>query len=162
MKSGISLDSIKSPDEALEMSACRNQVRTFMTHNDAEILPEQQLEWYRDTYIPSHEAGELYGFVVRDGIDPIGYGLISLRDEKWWVSGGLIADARGKGAGHFLFEQMTLIAHEDLHADEVWLDVLRGNERAINLYRKLGYVAVEDTADLLVMVHRWEEQEQAA
>lgn len=160
--SHISLAELSSPDDALEMSAMRNQVRTFMTHNQAEILPEQQLEWYRDVYIPSHEADELFGYVVRDGIDPIGYGLISLRDEKWWVSGGLIADARGKGAGRFLFEQMTLITHEDLGADEVWLDVLRGNERAQKLYRSLGYQAVRDTAEMIVMVHRWEEQEQAA
>jgi RimJ/RimL family protein N-acetyltransferase len=156
--SHISLAELSSPDDALEMSACRNQVRSFMTHNQAEILPEQQLQWYRDTYIPSHEADELFGYVVRDGIDPIGYGLISLRDQKWWVSGGLLAEARGKGAGRFLFEQMTLIAHEDLGADEVWLDVLRGNERAQNLYRSLGYRAVKDTAEMIVMVHKWEEQ----
>lgn len=157
----ISLAELSSPDDALEMSAMRNQVRLFMTHNQAEILPEQQLEWYRDVYIPSHEQDELHGFVVRDGIDPIGYGLISLRDQKWWVSGGLIADARGKGAGRFLFEQMTLIAHEDLGADEVWLDVLRGNERAQNLYRSLGYRAVKDTAEMIVMVHRYEEEQAA-
>ena len=158
MTSGISLAEIESPDDALEMSAMRNQVRTFMTHNQAEILPEQQLEWYRDVYIPSHEADELFGYVVRDGIDPIGYGLISLRDQKYWVSGGLIADARGKGAGHTLFEHMTLFVHENLGADEVWLDVLRGNERAQKLYRSLGYRAVRDNAEMIVMVHTWEEE----
>lgn len=156
--SQISMAELSSPDDALEMSAMRNQVRTFMTHNQAEILPAEQLEWHRDVYIPSHNDDELHGFVVRDGIDPIGYGLISLRDQRWWVSGGLIADARGKGAGRFLFEQMTLIAHEDLGADEVWLDVLRGNERAQNLYRSLGYQAVQDTAEMLVMVHKYEEE----
>lgn len=158
-----SLAEIQSPEEALEMSACRNQVRTFMTHNTEEILPHQQIMWYWDEYLPRRAAKELIGYVVRDeDQEPLGYGLISERRGRYWVSGGLNADARGKGAGRALFEGMTNTIHEELGADAAWLDVNRGNERAISLYRSLGYRAVSDTADLIVMVHRVEPEDLAA
>lgn len=155
MTSGISLAEIENGYHAEQMRACRNQVRSYMTHNTAEILPAEQAEWYAETYLPARKAGELFGYIVRDEDDmPLGYGLISKRDGRWWVSGGLIADARGKGAGHFLFQEMTMMIHEDLRSEEAWLDVLNENEAARSLYEKLGYVAVSSTDLLTVMVHR--------
>lgn len=156
------LHEMESVHEAFTMAEIRNEVREFMTHNTAEILPAEQAEWYRETYLPARERGELFGYLVRDEEDVIGYGLISRRDGRWWVSGGLTEAARGKGAGFFLFNEMTQYIHEDLRSEEAWLDVLRGNEPALNLYRKIGYVAVTDTERLLVMVHRLEHQEAAA
>lgn len=163
MMSGISLAEIENGYHAEQMRVCRNEVRQFMTHNKAEILPQEQAEWYAETYLPAREAGELFGYIVRDEDEmPLGYGLISKRDGRWWVSGGLTEDARGKGAGYFLFEQMTMMIHEDLRSEEAWLDVLRGNEPALKLYRKLGYTAVRDSADLIVMVHRLRHEEAMA
>lgn len=163
MMSGISLAEIENGYHAEQMRVCRNEVRSFMTHNKAEILPQEQAEWYAETYLPAREAGELFGYIVRDEDDmPLGYGLISKRDGKWWVSGGLIEAARGKGAGYFLFEQMTMMIHEDLRSEEVWLDVLNENEHARALYEKLGYVAVSSTDLLTVMVHRFRHEEAMA
>ena len=154
------LREMESASEAFDMMDLRNEVRQFMTHNTAEILPEQQAEWYRETYLPARERGELFGYLVRDDMDrTIGYGLISKRDGRWWVSGGLTIDARGKGAGYFLFEQMTMIIHEDLRSEEAWLDVLNTNEGAKRLYEKIGYVATHADDDITVMVHRLEHQE---
>jgi len=154
MRSDIWLAEIQTLDHAQEMRACRNQVRNFMTHNTAEILPEEQVKWFEETYLPARKAKDLFGYVVRDGEEPLGYGLISKRDGRWWVSGGLVADARGKGAGFYLFHEMTQMIHEDLRSEEAWLDVLNENEAARGLYEKLGYVAVSSTDLLTVMVHR--------
>ena len=147
-------------DDAFVMMEFRNEVREFMTHNTAEIMEEQQTEWYRETYLPARQKGELFGYIVRrEDEDPIGYGLISKRDGRWWVSGGLTEAARGQGAGYFLFEQMTLMIHEDLRSEEAWLDVLNTNEGARRLYEKLGYTAVMADERLTVMVHRLEHEE---
>jgi ribosomal protein S18 acetylase RimI-like enzyme len=150
-------------DDALVMMEFRNEVRDFMTHNTAEIMEEQQVEWYRETYLPARERGELFGYIVRrEDEDPIGYGLISKRDGRWWVSGGLTAEARGEGAGYFLFEEMTNMIHEDLRSEDAWLDVLNTNQGAKRLYRKLGYVAVVSGDRITVMLHsRVHEQEEA-
>ncbi len=141
-------------DDAFVMMEFRNEVREFMTHNTAEIMEEEQTEWYRETYLPARQKGELFGYIVRrEDEDPIGYGLISKRDGRWWVSGGLTADARGEGAGYFLFNEMTDMIHEDLRSEEAWLDVLNTNEAAQRLYRKLGYVATVTGDRITVMVH---------
>ena len=150
--------------DAQIMREFRNECRQFMTHNTAEIMEAEQVEWYRETYLPARQKGELFGYIVRrEDEEAIGYGLISKRDGRWWVSGGLSEDARGEGAGYFLFEQMTDMIHEDLRSEQAWLDVLNTNEGAKRLYEELGYVAVSSTEQLTVMVHsRVHEQEMAA
>lgn len=150
--------------DAQIMREFRNECREFMTHNTAEIMEAEQVEWYRETYLPARQKGELFGYIVRrEDEEAIGYGLISKRDGRWWVSGGLSEDARGEGAGYFLFEQMTDMIHEDLRSEQAWLDVLNTNEGAKRLYEKLGYVAVSSTEQLTVMVHnRVHDQEMAA
>lgn len=151
-------------DDAYLMMEFRNGVREFMTHNTAEIMEDQQVEWYRETYLTAREKGELFGYIVRrEDEEPIGYGLISKRDGRWWVSGGLAEDARGEGAGYFLFNEMTNMIHEDLRSEEAWLDVLNTNEGAKRLYRKLGYVATVTGDRITVMVHsRVHEEAEAA
>ena len=155
------LREMESASEALEMMDIRNEVREFMTHNTAEIMPAEQAEWYRKTYLPARDRGEIFGYLVRDSESDqaIGYGLISKRDGKWWVSGGLKSEARGQGAGYFLFSEMTQFIHEDLRSEEAWLDVLNSNEAAQHLYRKIGYTAVMSDERLTLMVHRLEHSE---
>ena len=156
----LTLHEMSSSIEAFEMRDIRNEVRQFMTHNTAEILPAEQAQWYKETYLPGRERGEIFGYLLRDDEgDAIGYGLISKRDGRWWVSGGLSESARGMGAGFQLFHEMTWIIHEDLRSEEAWLDVLNTNEVAQNLYRKLGYTAVMADERLTVMVHRAEHEE---
>lgn len=156
------LREMESASQAFDMMDIRNEVREFMTHNTAEIMPAEQAEWYRETYLPARERGELFGYLVYgDEQQPIGYGLISKRDGKWWVSGGLTEAARGQGAGFFLFNEMTQFIHEDLRSEEAWLDVLNTNEAAQGLYRKIGYTAVMSDEKLTVMVHKQEHSEAA-
>jgi ribosomal protein S18 acetylase RimI-like enzyme len=150
---------MESASQAFEMMDIRNEVREFMTHNTAEIMPAEQAEWYRKTYLPARDRGEIFGYLVKNEDQTIGYGLISKRDGRWWVSGGLTEAARGQGAGYFLFEQMTLMIHEDLRSEEAWLDVLNSNEAAQHLYRKIGYTAVMSDERLTLMVHRLEHSE---
>ncbi len=152
--SDMSMHEMRTQDDAAEMMAVRNQVRSFMTHNQNEITPQEQREWFAETYTPARWRKQMIGFVACLDAKPVGYGLISERDDRMWVSGGLVEDVRGKGLGRELFHFLTEFTHGYLKHDEVWLDVQRGNERAINLYRSLGYVAAEDTADMLVMVHK--------
>lgn len=149
------LREMESEIDAQIMREFRNECREFMTHNTAEIMEDEQVEWYRETYLPARQKGELFGYIVRrEDEEAIGYGLISKRDGRWWVSGGIAADARGEGAGFYLFHEMTQMIHEDLRSEEAWLDVLNENEAARGLYEKLGYVAVSSTDLLTVMVHR--------
>lgn len=139
---------------AEQMRRIRNSVAQFMTHNSEQIAYQQQFKWYEDTYRPANERGEMAAFLAEVNGEAVGYGMIQTIDEKKWVTGAITKAVRGEGYGRQLFSQLTDMVHET--EDEVWLDVARGNERAQNLYRSLGYRTVRDTAEVIIMVHKQE------
>lgn len=153
----LTLHEMTTFEQSIEMMMIRNDVREFMTHDQSPISYSRQQNWFENKYYPALKAGEIIGYLLVDDeeLKYIGYGLISLREGKWWVSGGLVPEARGKGAGEFLFGQLTEKVHR-IDEQECWLDVLSSNEVARKLYEKLGYVAVSSDERMTVMVHRSE------
>lgn len=137
--------------DALRMRNIRNEVRNYMTHNTDRIGLFEQLKWFEETYKPAEARGEMQGFLLWHEQEPVGYGLITLREDQYWVSGGLTAASRGLGLGEYLFTYLTRYARFRLDAPEVWLDVRADNERARRLYEKIGYKPVEETEELIVM-----------
>lgn len=151
----LTLHEMTTFDQSLEMMTIRNEVREFMTHDQSILTYAHQEKWFKESYWPALKAGELIGYLLADDKEFIGYGLVSFREGKWWVSGGLVPEARGKGAGEYLFGKLTDNTHR-IDEEEVWLDVLNTNETARKLYEKLGYVAISSDERMTVMVHRKE------
>lgn len=100
----------------------------------------------------------MFGFIVELGYDcePVGYGLITEREGKYWVSGGLTRDVRGFGLGKNLFSFMTNYIHHELDQSEAWLDVREDNTIAQSLYTNLGYTALGNQAGIVLMKHNLE------
>ena len=90
--------------------------------------------WYFKSYL-TNPAINCY-LLYRDK-EPIGYGVIRYIEEKPWVTGGVREKFRGQGYGELIFRKLTCHCLED--HNEVFLSVLKSNQRAINLYFKLGY-----------------------
>lgn len=149
---GLELHPIGSLDDVEAMRQIRNGVREFMTHNRDYISPEQQEDWYFDTYMELNGEALMYAYLARFEGRNVGYGIIQTIDEKKWVTGALTHAVRGRGLGEDLFRQLTDTVHE-MGYKECWLDVLAENERAYNLYRKIGYCAVHNVNGLIVMKH---------
>jgi GNAT superfamily N-acetyltransferase len=126
---------------ALDMRRVRNAVRQYMTGNRHEIYAHEQCDWYVNTYKPRQAMGEMFGFVYYKQRRPIGYGLITWREEyrgerrKFWLSGGIVPEEQGHGYGRELFEFLAGF----LKSGEVWLDVFSSNEKAVKLYKALGF-----------------------
>lgn len=144
------------------MRDIRNQVARFMTHNDKPIGLFRQIWWYLTTY---RKTNIIQGFLVWNGDQPIGYGLVTLRplhndanDLVWMVSGGLIDEYRGRGIGRQLFQFMTDHVLNVIGAQECYLDVLDSNEAGKALYHKIGYrtydVQTIDGRTIVFMVHK--------
>lgn len=107
------------------------------------IAEEVDAKWY-DGYIGARSnsirlaiceslSGKFVGVVYLLGID--------------WISrsgdfGILIGDtsAQGKGAGEFATRTLLTHAFSDINLHRVQLSVLAANERAMSLYRKVGFV----------------------
>ncbi len=134
---------------ALDMKTVRNQVREFMTHSTDEISNQAQMRWYRNDYKPAHAKGEMFGFVYYKQKRPIGYGLVTWRHNKFWLSGGIIPEEQGNGYGRALFQFMV----DWKVSGDLWLDVWASNTKAIRLYKSLGFVVDNRSEELVVMKH---------
>lgn len=78
------------------------------------------------------------------------YGTISLKNINWKnqeaeYSITLHPEAIGTGASVCASMEILQIAFEQLHMKRVFLNVIRGNQRAIRLYQKLGFQYFQST-----------------
>lgn len=104
-------------------------------------------------HIAAHEGKDLYYLLIEQGV-VLGYGMLRGWDEGYLIpSLGLAIhpSARGQGLGKMFMEFLHLLAFRK-GADKVRLRVRANNEKAINLYKGLGYSFEEDAAqsDFLV------------
>ncbi len=138
---------VRSLRAALHMRAIRNSAREYMTHNTAHIGLIQQAMWFYQVYSPAYRRKEMLGYVLYVP-QPVAYGLVRKEYGRWWVSGAVVPEARGRGYGGHLFAGLTAAAN--YFADTVWLEVRRTNLTALNVYRRLGYEIVGTRDDLPV------------
>ena len=78
----------------------------------------------------------------------VGFGLVRLAEDRWWITGGLAPEHRGRGLGTQLFEFLS-----GLHG-ETWLKVRAWNGVARKLYVRLGFLPVGVEGDVITMVRR--------
>lgn len=130
------------------MAHIRNGCRRYMTNDRSWISPLRQVRWWRSAR--KNPGIEPYLLVV-DGRE-IGFGIISTRWGEFWLTGGLIDEAIGKGHGRWLFAEMTRLAAA---RGRVFLEVFRTNTRAQDVYLSIGYRYLR-WRDLGVMVMRYE------
>lgn len=131
-------------EQAQEMRVVRNACREFMTGDQHEITPDEQTAWFAS--LPPLQDETVLPFLYRPRRAPtMGYGLIRLIGDRWWVSGGLLPEYRGKGYGTDLFWELTAYVHAKRQTS--WLHVFEDNLVARRTYTKLGYVEDGATID---------------
>lgn len=113
------------------------------------IVPMPMNARRMEAYVTAYDIDLDASLVVLNGSrDVAGVGMVGLRAERAWITRlGVIPSRRGKRMGQFMME--TLLAQAALHgAQQVQLEVIRGNDPAYHLFRKLGFV---DVRELLVL-----------
>jgi ribosomal protein S18 acetylase RimI-like enzyme len=154
VKDDLKIEAIEVTTEAhAEMvRQVRNECRAYMTRDTDSIGPEKQRAWFHDL---DKKANRLFVFYVT-GVDSCcgacwstagGYGLCRLIAGKWWVSGGLSSEFQGKGLGKALFGHLLSVT-----GTPCWLEVLEHNTRAMNTYKRLGFVEKSREAGIVTMV----------
>lgn len=125
------------------------------------IISEQQIEYmiekfqsYRAMQAQIAEQAYSYYFIEADGID-IGYTAVKPEQTKMFLSKlYLFSDYRGKGYARKAVEELKKISAEH-GKSAIHLTVNRNNNRAIEAYKKLGFVVtgtqVADIGDGYVM-----------
>lgn len=126
----LTLVPVEEGQEVETLRQIRNDCRQCMTRYQDEITRSQQTAWWN-----SLDRRKTRPFLLKQGYEPIGYGLIR-RDEKdrLWLTGALKEEYRGNGYGRFLFQSLV-----DLCEGECWLEVWQDNVPALRLYESLGF-----------------------
>ncbi len=71
--------------------------------------------------------------------EPLGIGMIAFREDRAWITRlGITPASRGKRVGQFVME-MLIAQAEGRRCRRVQLEVIVGNDPAINMFAKLGF-----------------------
>lgn len=122
------------------LASHRNHPETWMNlTSPLPIYPDRQEEWLASL---SDKNMYFIGFSTNSRVD---VALLRLTDIDWQnrtAAAGVdvFREFRGK---HYATPMMHLLcryAFQELNLERLWLLVLEGNERAINVYKKVGFV----------------------
>lgn len=79
---------------------------------------------------------------------PHGIVMLGLREKRSWVTRlGLVPEQRGRKIGQHLME-LSIEKSRQLHVHRIQLEVIKGNEPAYRLFRKLGFA---DAGELVIL-----------
>ncbi len=115
----------------------------------SHIFPIVDMEKYHKEYYNNKTLNQSFkdkiGFIGIGGDKTIGY-LIALekqdREQFYINSLYILPDYQGRGIGKQLLE-IAIQKAKLLGYDKVWLDVMSGNTKAINWYKRQGFVFIE-------------------
>lgn len=116
--------------------------------NTPVLTKDTQLRWYES--LKEKKDYKIWGVSVDNKpIGACGLKKIANKDAEYW---GYIGDKDfwGKGLGKKILHLMEKEARE-LKLESVWLQVLKENERAYNLYVKTGYLIEKEDSNLIFM-----------
>lgn len=138
------------PFELEQARRIRNSVRMFMTNNTEYITKEDQIEWYNGL---DHDKLRLFLYYIDGTAVCAGYGIINTSETEFpLLTGAILEHHQGYGHGRTLFSKLIDISLKDYyHRPE--LDVLESNEKAIKLYKSLGFTEIERLDETIFMAY---------
>lgn len=110
----------------------RNECRMFMTGFTGFISVEDQLKWWL-----KRDEDTLKLYVYNDLVNDVGYGMLSYKDDRWFLSLGLQKADRGHGYGTDIYKHLVSVCPGD-----VWIDVRADNEPSFRAALKAGFELV--------------------
>jgi ribosomal protein S18 acetylase RimI-like enzyme len=99
-------------------------------------------------YVHVYDVSLEQSLVAKENGAIVGLGMLGLRPKRSWITRlGLVANQRGKGIGQALMEGL-LQNSDSLEVPQVYLEVIKGNIPAHNLFLKLGF---DNERELLIL-----------
>jgi ribosomal protein S18 acetylase RimI-like enzyme len=130
----ITIEMITTEAHAEMLRVLRNECAEWMTRDTSQITPEQQREFFRARIA----TGQVEGFLMADGAEPVAYGLLVWDEQgRAWSSTGIKADRRGQGLGWALTVENVKRAHR--RGVPIWAEVRADNAPQQKICRAIGY-----------------------
>lgn len=129
--------------DAFAMRRIRNTCRSFMTRDQSWISLLRQIRWWYT------KGDHVLPFVAEVGDKIIGYGLLVADGDRAWLTGGLVPHERNRGFGTEIFR---FLMGEALKLGLTpYLEVKTSNRVGKRVYKKLGFVEIQKTGDVITM-----------
>jgi GNAT superfamily N-acetyltransferase len=133
----ITFSDVDSRDKAEDLRVLRNQCAEWMTKDTSHISPGQQQEFYQQKIT----TGQVEGFLVYDGGQPVAYGVLIWDEQgRAWSSTGVTPSRRGEGLGRIITIENVKRAHR--HGTAMWAEVRRDNAGQQKICASIGYQPV--------------------
>lgn len=152
--SKLELAPVVTLEEAQAIARVRNTGADMMTQSTQVITPEVQAEWFANYYELAKSKGQTHAFLGRVDGEEAAYGLVNKIGDAYWLTGVVKPEFQGHGHGRELFSFLRDFTVVELQQPVVLLDVLNSNERAANLYKSLGFEALQVGENVTVMEYR--------
>jgi len=137
----ITFTAIDDLEQAEELRILRNECAEWMTKDTSHITPERQQKFFAEKIA----TRKIEGFLMRDGGQPVAYGLLVWDDEgRAWSSTGVSVNQRGQGYGSAVTIENVRRAHA--HGVPMWAEVRRDNAGQQKICHRIGY-HVADTLE---------------
>ena len=138
---------VRTSEQVEALRQIRNECREWMTHDQSEITPEQQKEWWRRI-----DPNNTFAFLFTEGYnkDFLGFCLLRREDGRLFTTYGLRKEVRGRRLGYELVEQATLACQEDAYADQ-----LEGNIAVWKAHKAAGWIECYRKNGLIHMYRPW-------
>ena len=141
---------VDNESKAESVRKIRNQCRNYMTRNNNYISKTNQKKWFHSS------IGAFETFLVgaiEDGVIyiEVGYGLIKIEPNIFYLTAALVPTYRGMGHGNEIFNFLIKRCKSINPGKKILLEVKSDNFNAIKLYRKLGFITINEDEFLTVM-----------
>ena len=116
----------------------RNECRQFL-HDDSEFSYEQALNWFKS------KGSKDPFFIYEINNERIGYFRTSnWQDRSCYVGMDIHKDYRGKKLAVAAYRKFIEFLNKEYQIEKFKLEALKDNERALSLYKKLGFKQVSE------------------
>ncbi len=124
-----------------ELTEAYNQTRVDY------LVPMPMNEARLREYSRVYDVSLQHSWVAVEGDIMLGLAMLGVRPKRTWITRlGVLPNGRRKGTGTALMQALVDSSYE-LKADNIWLEVIKGNVPAHNLFKKFGF---EETRELIV------------
>lgn len=137
-------------DDLSFLNEVRNECCEEYLHDSRKFTLEQTIDWFNKTK-------PMFWVIWVDG-ERIGYFRTSEYSEvnkHIYIGADLHKDFRGKGLAYESYKQFIPFLFTELNLHKISLEVLKTNQRAINLYEKLGFVFEGIKRDEVYKNEKW-------
>lgn len=135
----------QSAADAEALRQIRNTCREFMTGDQREVTPAQQVAFLARAYA---DGWRVWLFDDPEGT-PVGFGLMRPVGGRWWATLGLLPDWRGRGHGTAIYRH--LIAH---CPGDLYIDVLLTNAASARAAERAGFRLIDWNGSIATLVAR--------